>query len=163
MKRAIPIPRFPKKAPSPPAGFSLFRSTKPFPTAAQSPGNKPAPSSRQQNEGTDHAEHHLQYDLSTFHLGFDRWHRSDPGEPPSYHLANAISVERVSHENADAQGGQPGCYDLGHPPAGFLGRPLDWVCGRRGVLPADPRQRIGKRRLEARTGEESAGPKPAPL
>jgi hypothetical protein len=39
----------------------------------------------------------------------------------------------------------------------ILGRPLDWVCGRRGVLPADPRQRIGKRRLEARTGEESAG------
>jgi hypothetical protein len=31
----------------------------------------------------------------------------------------------------------------------ILGRPLDWVCGRRGVLPADPRQRIGKRRLEA--------------
>jgi hypothetical protein len=68
------------------------------------------------NEGTDHAEHHLQCDLSTFHLGFDRWHGSDPGEPPSYHLANVISVERVSHENADAQGGQQGCYDLGHPP-----------------------------------------------
>jgi len=32
MKRAIPIPRFPKKAPSPPAGFSLSRSTKPFST-----------------------------------------------------------------------------------------------------------------------------------
>jgi hypothetical protein len=33
MKRAIPIPRFPKKAPPPPGGvFAFPRSTKPFST-----------------------------------------------------------------------------------------------------------------------------------